>query len=54
MLALWLAIGVAAEDLAYFRTGIFQPNKDPGLYKVDIGLPDDLAVSSYGYFDDDK
>jgi hypothetical protein len=55
MMALFLTLSVVlAEDLEYFRTGIFQPNRDTGLYKVDIGLPEDLALAAYGYFDDDK
>lgn len=46
---------VAALDIDYFHTGIFFPNRDPGLYEVDTGLrtPGHM-LAAFGYFDGDK
>ena len=45
----------SSTDISYFHTGIFYPNRDPGLYEVESGLQ--IAghlLASFGYFDSDK
>ena len=54
MLFLILAL-TYAKDISYFSTGMFEKNRDPGMYKVKIGLEgEDLIVSAFGYFNKDK
>lgn len=54
LLALCLSLS-ASTDIDYFHTGIFYPNRDPGLYEVDSGLQlSGHLLAAYGYFDSDK
>lgn len=54
MLFLFLTL-TYARDIAYFNTGMFEKNRDPGMYKVNIGLEEnDLIVAAFGYFNKDK
>ena len=44
-----------ARDISYFNTGMFEKNRDPGLYKVKLGLENkNLILSAFGYFNKDK
>ncbi|CAG9314507.1 unnamed protein product [Blepharisma stoltei] len=55
MWVLLLALAQAIEDIDYFHTGIFEANRDPGLYEVKIGLEDtDSILSTFGYYNKDK
>lgn len=51
-----LLVGVfAIENIEYFHTGIFEANRDPGLYEVNIGLEKtDLILTTFGYYNKDK
>ena len=50
-----LSIAFAINDIGYFHTGMFERNRDAGLYEVSIGLGDeDLILSAFGYFNKDK
>lgn len=51
---LLVALGLA-YDIAYFRTGMFQPYRAPGLYEVTAGLEtEDRRLAAFGYIDGDK
>ena len=55
MLYLLISLALATEDIRYFHTGMFEPNRSPGLYEVSIGLEaPGLVLSAFGYFDKDK
>jgi hypothetical protein len=43
------------HDIGYFHTGMFEKNRDPGLYEVSLGIEgQDLILSAFGYFNNDK
>ena len=53
---LWVLLAFGSGyDIDYFHTGIFYPNRDPGLYEVETGLevPGHL-LAAFGYFNSDK
>ena len=46
---------VSALNLTYFDTGLFESDKDSGVYVVDVGLESaGIIVAAFGYFNIDK
>lgn len=55
MFVFLIGLALAANDIKYFHTGMFEKNRDPGLYEVTIGLEDStMLLSAFGYFNKDK
>lgn len=55
MFVFLLGLALAADDIKHFHTGMFERNRDPGLFEVEIGLEDrSMLLSAFGYFNKDK